>query len=63
MVCFYCQWNKNKLDFKIEKVCLLSTMEVEYVAGIEASKEMIWLHRFMEELRKKKENKRLYNDN
>jgi hypothetical protein len=28
----------------------------------EASKEMIWLQRFMEELGKKQENKRLYCD-
>ena len=35
-------------------------MEVEYVAATEASKEMIWLQRFIEELGKKKENSRLY---
>ena len=29
---------------------------------IKASKEMIWLYRFMDELGKKKENSRLYND-
>ena len=36
-------------------------MEAEYVAATEASKEMIWLQRFMEEL-KKQENSRLYSD-
>ena len=35
-------------------------MEAEYVATTEASKEMTWLHRFMEELGKKQENSRLY---
>ena len=37
-------------------------MEAEYVATTQASKEMIWLHRFMEELGKKQENSRLYSD-
>ena len=37
-------------------------MEAEYVASIEASKEMIWLQRFMEELGKKQENSMLYSD-
>jgi hypothetical protein len=47
---------------KLQKVVSLSTMEVEYVVAIEASKEMIWLHRFMEELGKKQDNSRLYCD-
>ena len=34
---------------KPQKVVSLSTMEAEYVAVTEASKEMIWLQRFMEE--------------
>jgi hypothetical protein len=38
---------------KLQKVVALSTTEAEYVATIEASKEMIWLQRFMEELGKK----------
>jgi hypothetical protein len=38
---------------KLQKVFVLSTTEAEYVAAIEASKEMIWLQRFMEELGKK----------
>jgi hypothetical protein len=38
---------------KLQKVVELSTTEVEYVVSIEASKEMIWLQRFMEELGKK----------
>jgi hypothetical protein len=49
------------LDF--ETVVSLSTMEAEYVFSTEASKEMIWLQRFMEELGKKQENNRLYYDN
>ena len=62
MVCFYCRWNNNTLDSKLQKFVALSTMEVEYVATTEASKEMIWLQSFMEELGKKQENRRLYSD-
>ena len=47
---------------KLQKVVALSTTEAEYVASTEASKEMIWLQRFMEELRKKQENIILYCD-
>jgi hypothetical protein len=47
---------------KLQKVVSLSTMESEYVVATKASKEMIWLHRFMEELGKKQENSRLYCD-
>ena len=37
-------------------------MEAEYVVSTEASKEMIRLQRFMEELGKNQENSRLYSD-
>ena len=47
---------------KLQQVVALSTTEVEYVAATKASKEMIWLQRFMEELGKKQENSRLYSD-
>ena len=47
----------------LKKVVALSTMEAEYVVATKASKEMILLQRFMEELGKKQENSRLYNDN
>jgi hypothetical protein len=47
---------------KLQKVVALSTTEAEYVVATEASKEMIWLQRFMEELGKKQENSRLYYD-
>ena len=47
---------------KLQQVVSLSTTEAEYVDATEASKQMIWLHSFMEELGKKKENSRLYND-
>jgi hypothetical protein len=47
---------------KLQKVVAPSTTEAEYVAATEASKEMIWLQRFMEELGKKQENSRLYCD-
>ena len=38
---------------KLMKVVVLSTIEAEYVAATEASKELIWLQRFMEDLGKK----------
>jgi hypothetical protein len=38
---------------KLQKVVVLSTTKVEYVVATEASKEMIWLQIFMEELGKK----------
>ena len=47
---------------KLQKVVALSTIEAEYIAATEASKEVIWLQRFMEELGKKQENIRLYSD-
>jgi hypothetical protein len=47
---------------KLQKVVALSTIEVEYVVATKASKETIWLQRFMEELGKKQENNRLYCD-
>ena len=47
---------------KLQKVVALSTTEAEYVAATEASKEVIWLQRFMKELGTKQENSRLYND-
>jgi hypothetical protein len=47
---------------KLQKVVSLSTTKAEYVAATEASKEIIWLQRFMEELGKKQENRRLYRD-
>jgi hypothetical protein len=45
---------------KLQMVISLSTTEAKHVATTEASKEMIWLQRFMEELGKKQENIRLY---
>jgi hypothetical protein len=38
---------------KLQKVVSLSTIEAEYVVAAEATNEMIWLQRFMEELGKK----------
>ena len=40
----------------------LSTTEVEYVAITKVSKELIWLKRLMEELRKVRENAKLWSD-
>ncbi|RVW30557.1 Retrovirus-related Pol polyprotein from transposon TNT 1-94 [Vitis vinifera] len=39
----------------LQKIVTLSTIEAEYVAAIEAGKEMIWLHGFLDELGKKQE--------
>ena len=47
---------------KIQSVVALSTTESEYVAAKEASKEMIWLQRFMDELGKKHDMGTLYSD-
>jgi hypothetical protein len=47
---------------KLQKVVSLSTMEAKYVVATQDSKEIIWLHRFMEELGKNKENCKLYCD-
>jgi biopolymer transport protein ExbB/TolQ len=47
---------------KLQKVFSLSRTKEEYVTATEASNEIIWLQRFMEELGKKKENRRLYYD-
>jgi hypothetical protein len=38
----------------MQKVVSLSTTKVEYVVATKASKEMIWLQRFMEELERRK---------
>ena len=47
---------------KIESVVALSTTEAKYVAATKASKEMIWLQRFMDELGKNYDMATLYND-
>ena len=64
MVCVYYRWNNCQLGFKTAKsVFSLSTMEAEYVVATKASKEMIWLQRFLDELGKKQELGKLYSDN
>jgi len=47
---------------KIQSVVALLTIEAEYVAAIEASKEMIWLQIFMGELGKQHDMGMLYSD-
>ena len=51
------------MGFKIAKHFSLLIMKVEYVDNTKATKEMIWLQRFMDGLGKKQEMGRLYNDN
>ena len=47
---------------KLQKIIVLSTTEAEYVAIPEASKEMIWLRSFLEELGHKLGKSTLYCD-
>ena len=47
----------------LQMLVTLSTTEAEYVAAIEAGKEMIWLHGFLDELGKKQEMGILHSDN
>ena len=46
----------------LQKIVILSTIEVKYVTATEAAKEMIWLHSFLDELDKKQEMGILHND-
>ena len=45
---------------RLQKCVSLSTTEAEYVAIVEAAKEMIWLADYLEELGKKQSEKILY---
>jgi len=45
---------------RLQNVVALSTTEAEYVAATKASKEMIWLQSFMEELGKQQANSYLF---
>lgn len=47
---------------KLQSVVALSKIEAEYVAATDASKDMIWLQRFLDGLGKKQELGRLYSD-
>lgn len=47
---------------KIQQVVSLSTKEVEYVATTEASKELIYLQRLLEELGKVQKDEKLWSD-
>lgn len=51
------------MGFKLQSVIALLMTEAEYVDATEASKETIWLQRFLDELGKKHELGRLYSDN
>ena len=47
---------------KLQKVVALSTIEAEYIAMTEASKEMVWLQNFLFELGKGRNNSVLHSD-
>ena len=47
---------------QLQKIVALSTTEAEYIVVTEASKEMVWLQSFLEELGKKQEDNVLYCD-
>ena len=47
---------------RLQKIVTLSTIEAEYVAMTEASKEIIWLQGLLTELRFKQEKNVLYSD-
>ena len=61
-VFFYYGWNNSKLDFKTTIGCFTFNNRSILCCAREASKKMIWLQRFTEELGKKQENSRLYSD-
>ncbi|KAD1365130.1 hypothetical protein E3N88_42941 [Mikania micrantha] len=48
---------------RLQRSVALSTTEAEYMAAAKASKELIWLKNFLEELGKKQPNSPLYCDN
>ena len=50
-------WGSN-----LQKTISLSTIEAKYVAVSEASKEMVWIQGFLEELGKKNQMGTLYSD-
>ena len=47
---------------KLQNVVALSTTEAVHVVATKASKKMIWIQRFMEELGKKQDNSMLCRD-
>jgi hypothetical protein len=46
----------------LQKIFALSTTEVEYVAVVEAKKEIVWLQGFLDELGKKDKKRVLHSD-
>ncbi|KAH9321845.1 hypothetical protein KI387_016484 [Taxus chinensis] len=47
---------------RLQKLVAFSTIEAEYVAATEASKEMIWLHKFLEDLGHTHEEGKIHSD-
>ena len=48
---------------RLQKCVALSTTEAEYIAAAEACKELLWMKRFMQELRFKQQHYVVYCDN
>ena len=51
------------MDVQTSKKCGFTTTEAEYMAVAEASKELVWLKTFLEELGKKQVDYSLHCDN
>ena len=60
MICLYSRRYNSELGFSTTEDCCSLTTKLEYVAVVEANKEMIWLQSFLKELSKKHEDNVLY---
>ncbi|KAK6128108.1 hypothetical protein DH2020_038139 [Rehmannia glutinosa] len=60
--CFYLGNNLVSWKLKLQKCMALSTTEAEYIAVMEACKEMLWLKKFLQELDLMQEKYTLYCD-
>jgi len=52
-VCVYCRWNNYQMGLKIAKCCCTLNNRSRVCCATEASKEMICVQRFFDELGKK----------
>ena len=58
-----CEGGVVSWQTRLQKVVALSTVEAEYMAAVEAMKELIWIRDFLSELGMKKEKFLLHCDN